>query len=240
MKKTLILFIILLITYSSNATEKDTVKLKNEVAIVITDLLNGAYQFKYEHALNTNFSIGAGVGIKGKEGLIHLSGIDTEKLKTSNLTYSGYKIIPEVRYYLHDYHKHYLKGFYFGAYIKHGRYQSDLRGLYYSDTYDRFNLDVDARFNITSVGLLVGYKLQIKNRLSLDFLIAGPGAASHTYSLKSRTEIPDEFYEDLNEALKKYSLYDLLNSDFDFSENRKRSNYMFPAFRYAMSFGFSF
>ncbi len=240
MKKILFTIAISLIVFSASAQKNDSLKITNEVAIVLTDIINGTYQINYERAVGRHISIGAGFGLKGKEGLVNLSGLDTEKIKTSDLTYAGFKIIPEVRYYLHPGQKNNLKGFYFGAYLKYGRYHSDLFGTYINNSQEAFLLDFDVNINITSLGFMVGYKLPVYKNFSIDFLIAGPGAGFHSYSIKSNTTIPDSFYDDINEALDKYTLFDLINADFKFSDLKANTNFMVPSFRYALSVSYSF
>lgn len=71
---------------------------KNRIGLELTDLFDGAIQFNYERFLNEHFTIGVGIGYKGANGIIRLLGIDTDQLKTGAITYTGFKIIPEVRY----------------------------------------------------------------------------------------------------------------------------------------------
>ncbi len=54
-----------------------------------------------------------------------------------------------------------MDGFYFGAYMKHSNFKSDLDDTYINDQNENFDIEFDATFNITSVGFMVGYKYQI-------------------------------------------------------------------------------
>jgi len=226
-------------TYLS-AAEKDSVSYKNEVGIVLTDLIDGSLQFTYERVTGKHFTVKLGTAYKGKNGLVRLSGLDGDHIKTSDLTYAGLKITPEVRYYVKKTQLNKLDGFYFGAYLKYSGFQSDIYGSYISSSNNSYTLDFDTKLRITTLGLMVGYKLPLSKRFNLDFLIAGPGQSWHSYSLKSRTIVPDEFYDDLNAALQKYSLYDLLNSDFHFSNKNRSTKFGMPTFRYAMTLCFKF
>ena len=49
---------------------------KNEIGLSVSDLLNGAYQFQYERMIGDHISVGLGIGFKGDNGLIRLSGLD--------------------------------------------------------------------------------------------------------------------------------------------------------------------
>ena len=57
---------------------------------------------------------------------------------------------------------------------------------------------------------------------------------------KNKKDLPDEFYEDFNEALENYSLFDLLDGDFRFEAANKNSKFNLLSFRYGISFGYSF
>ena len=248
MKKLLFTIIILFAVLSLHAQEQDEQEIKKEknaVGIDIIDLFDGALQISYERMMGKHISVGLGLGYKGKEGIISLSGIDEDQLKTNDITYSGFKVIPEVRYYINSSRQYAMDGFYFGAYLKYTNYKSDLDGTYIdideADISTSYAIEFEAKFNTTSVGLMIGYKLPISKRLSIDFLIAGPGAGRYDFTLKNkRDDTPDEFYEDLNKALEEYSLLDYINGDFKFSEVDSKTDFMFPSFRYGISLGYSF
>lgn len=241
MKKLLLTFVALVISVNIAAQNDDASDDRiNEIGLSVSDLLNGAFQFKYERMVGEHISLSLGVGYKGDDGIIKLSELDRDKIKTDEITYSGIKLIPEVRYYVNKTTINSMDGFYFGAYFKYSNYTSDLDGTYISDSDESFIVEFDAKINVASVGFMVGYKLPINNRLSIDFLIAGPGAGFHKYSLDNKRDLPDEFYDDLNNALDQYSLFDFMNADFEFSNVKSDSDLVLPAFRYGITLGYSF
>ncbi len=240
MKKYVIGSLFVFLTLFVFSKDKDSINFKNEVGLVVTDLIDGSFQFTYERAAGKHISVRIGAAYKDKNGLVKLSGIDREQIKTNDLTYSGLKIIPEFRYYLGHTQKNLLDGFFFGAYLKYNKFYSNLVGTYISSSERVYTLDFDAKLNITTLGLMVGYKLPLSRRFNLDFLIAGPGQSWHSYSIERNIDVPDEFFDDLNEALKKYSLYDLVHSKIDFSSKNKKTNFGMPTFRYSMTLGFKF
>lgn len=213
---------------------------KNEIDVVISDFLDGAVQFKYERMLGDHFSWGIGLGLKGKESLISLSGLDTEKIKTNKIVYSGFKIIPEVRYYFRKDGVDAMKGFYLGAYLKYSHYTSDLDGRFISEALETFEIEIDAKIKITSIGLMAGYKLPLSDKFSIDFLIAGPGTGFYGFTFDDKQDLPDEFYEDLNDALENFHIFDLLDGDFRFNAVHRKSNFNLLSFRYGISLGYSF
>lgn len=241
MKKLLFYLIILFAVLDVHGQElEDSKETKNQIGIVISDLLNGALQLKYERLLGEHISVSLGVGYKGDYGIIRLSGLDTEQVKTDDIAYSGLKIIPEVKYYINKTRQYRMDGFYFGAYLKYSNYKSDLDGTYINDANESFTIEFDADIKVTSIGLMVGYKLPISKKLSIDFLIAGPGSGSYKFTFVNKEDLPDEFYEDFNMALENYSLFDLLDGDFRFEAANKNSKFSILSFRYGISLGYSF
>jgi len=213
---------------------------KNEIGLTFSDLINNSYLITYERVVGEHISVGLGLGHKGKEGLIKFSGLDTEKLKTNDLTYSGTKIFPEFRYYINEKDNDILSGFYFGAYMKFVNYKSDLEGIFIDSEAIEYDLSFEGKISVSSIGLMVGYKLPISKRLYINFLIAGPGAGFYNFKLKNIIEPPQEFYDALNTALENYSLFDLLGADFEFNDTDLKADLTLPTFRYAMGISYSF
>ncbi len=213
--------------------------LKNEIKLVVSDLINGSYMFGYERAIGKHIGVALDIGYKSKDGLLKLSGLDTDLIQTDELSYDGFKIIPEFRYYVKERTSGIPTGFYFGAYLTYIKYTSDLKGVYTNEngTYD---FQYDATVNTNSIGLMVGYKLKLSKHFNLDFLIAGPGAGSYRVKLKEVVAAPPEFWFDLNEALELISLADLIDADFDFSPSNNSDSLVLPSFRYAITLGYSF
>ncbi len=75
-----ILFLTVFINVHCQELDIENIK-KNEIDLSVSDLIDGAFQFKYERLLSEHFSVALGVGYKGEDGLISLSGLDTEKIK---------------------------------------------------------------------------------------------------------------------------------------------------------------
>ena len=225
---------------SQEETQAPDKEVNNKVGLMATDLITGTYLLNYERALGKHISIALNAGYKGNNGLVVWSGLDTEQLKTGDITYSGTKILPEFRYYLNEKGNTMFTGFYFGAYLKFLGYTSDLGGTFINSAGESFDFLYEGKISVASGGLMVGYKLDISKRLSIDFLIAGPGAGSYNFKLKNIIPPPDEFYDALNAALEKYSILDLLNADFKFTDRRRTANLVLPEFRYGITLGYSF
>lgn len=172
--------------------------------------------------------------------MIKLSGIDKERLKTDEVFYSGYQIAPEIRYYLKNTSNNNLNGFYLGLYYKYSNYKSELNGSYYTETGIPYDLEFDMKLDISSLGFLIGYKLPVTKHINIDFMIAGPGTGNYDFEFVNKKDLPEEFYEDFNEALEQYSILDFINSDFRFSEVNSRSKFSAFSFRYGIAVGYTF
>ena len=241
MKQLIVLFVFFLISAPAigQADDSEAPLFKNEAKLVVSDLLKGSYMFGYERAIGKHMGVALNIGYKSKDGLLKISGLDTDFIKTDELTYDGFKIIPEFRYYVQEKTNGMLTGFYFGAYLTIVQNTATLEGIYTNEDGD-FPFKYDATVNTNSIGLMVGYKLKLSKRFNLDFLIAGPGAGSYRLKLKEVVPAPPGFLVDLNEALELITLADLINADFDFSPNKSSDSLILPSFRYAITLGYSF
>lgn len=246
-RKTLLLVFVTLITFCGIAQETDSVKIikdkperLNEISWVLTDIIDGSYMLRYERSLNQSFSVGFSFGYKGEDGLIKISGIDGEKIKTGGITYSGIKMLTEFRYYIKKTKLDALSGFYVGTYFKMAEYNSDLFGKYFDINDKTYGIDIGADVQILSLGTTVGYKFAFNDRLHLDLIFAGPGFGWHKYEVNSRLDLPDSFYENLSNELNKYSIFELVPADFDFNFRRSKTEFKTVSFRYGISIGFTF
>ncbi len=213
----------------------------NEVGLELIGLVDGQSLITYERSFGKHWSGLIGAGAIAEEGLINISGIDREQLKTGDINYSGYKVLFEGRYYINEFINKRAVGFYLGLYAKFSGYNSDFDGTYISSEGDNYNFLFDTRLNVRSLGLMIGYKLPLSKRFAIDFLIAGPGTGNYNISFQNRSDpLPDEFFEDLNEALENFNLFDLIDSDFDFNRSKQRSKFSTVSFRYAISLKFNF
>ncbi len=74
----------------------------------------------------------------------------------------------------------------------------------------------------------------------IDFIIAGPGINFFKIKSKEVQPIPDAFYNDLQEALSEYSIFENLDTNFTFNGNRESETILLPAFRYSIKLGVLF
>lgn len=236
-------FVLFLVIVPATAQDEPQVpdkEEKNGVGVMVSDFINGAFLLNYERALGKHISVGLYAGYKGKKGIIAFSGLDTDQFKTGDITYSGTKFIPEVRYYLTEKGNKMLTGFYLGSYLKFINYKSDLGGTFINGAGESFEVLSEGKIGVIAGGMMVGYKLDLGKSFSIDFLIAGPGVGNYNFKLNNVIPPPDEFYDALNEALEEYSILDFINADFEFKDNKRSSSLVRPEFRYGITLGYSF
>lgn len=239
MKKVLIFFCSIL-TFMNTWAVKDTINTVNEISVVVSDFIDAGIHFQYERKLKNHFSFCFGAAFKGENGLIKIPGLNTEHFHTSNIGYSGYKFVPELRYYLEKTQQYDLDGFYVGFYLKRTDFKSNINGTYTNAESEKYTIDIDAGIRIQSFGFSVGYKLVITERFNIDFLIAGPGVGFYKIELNPSIELPSVFYEELNSVLKNHSYFGATYPNFNFDYVSTITKFSTVSFRYGLSVGFTF
>jgi len=198
----------------------------------------GTIQFQYERSVSDKLSVSLTAGYKWSSGLFEIPGINTESFSTVDFNFEGYKLVPEFRYYIQNIESG-LFGFYTGAYFKYQNSAGEIEGSYTDPDNMNFPIRIDAEIRSFTFGLQVGYKLRIKDRYFVDFLIAGPGTSLSQFELVEKEPIPQAFYDDLSEALEQYGFFDVINADFNIKGNQKTSITL-PALRYGIKLGYAF
>lgn len=221
--------------------QPDTKERRNEISMEFLGMIDGRFVPAYERSFGRHWSAKVGLGYKTEQGLINFSGINEEKLRTGDINYDGLVAYAEGRYYINEFTNGRATGFYFGLYVKYSGFQSDIGGTYINDEGNEFTFLFDTKIGVTSSGLQVGYKLPISKRWAVDFLIAGPGTARYSFDVKNKSdELPQEFWDDLNDALDELGILEVIDSDFDFTPSDRKSAFNTVNFRYAISLTYNF
>ncbi len=215
-----------------------SIERKNHFSIDPVLPVFGTFQIQYERVLGPRTSLSLSAGYKFSSGSFTIASIDFDRFTSEELDFSGFKFIPEFRWYFQKSHSG-LSGFYAGTYIKYQQGITDLAGDYISLSSEVSNILIDASLQSVVIGLEIGYKMRLGNGFFIDFIIAGPGKSFNTLELTEINPVPDAFYEDLENALKDKGIIDLINPDFDINGNQK-TKIELPAFRYGIKVGYSF
>lgn len=237
------IIIILIFTQLSFAQKENNSdqRRSNEIGIEFLGLVDAQTLITFEKSIGKHFSGLIGIGIKENNGLFNVSGINDAQFSTDDINYSGYKGLLEGRYYLSEHTNGRALGFYLGLYIKYSNFNSKLMGNYTNTQDEDYNINFDIQTNVTSIGLMAGYKLFLNKRFAIDFLIVGPGSGNYNFQIQNKSDnLPDEFYSDFNDVLGDLDILDLIDGRFKFDKNKRRTSFNSISFRYAMSLKFNF
>ncbi len=100
MKKALILSLLLLSFAGMQAQKTEQMDYKHNIQFNPIDaVLFGNFKLKYERAITENSTVILGIGLKPSDGLLKISGLDSETIKTDDFKFTGISIVPEYRWY---------------------------------------------------------------------------------------------------------------------------------------------
>ncbi|WP_350288984.1 hypothetical protein [uncultured Croceitalea sp.] len=234
------LLVCLPIIFTGSILNAQSLKIEKKNYVSFDPLLPwaGTYQFQYERVLKNRFSINLSVGYKFSSGNIDISSIDFNRFLTEEFDFTGLKLIPEFRWYFQGSHTG-LTGFYAGIYFRYQNRRGDIAGTYTAVDNQISPILIDANLSTFNPGLEVGYKLNLGKGFFTDFIIAGPGISFNTLELNEVNPVPQAFYDDLTDALKRLGIIDLIDSDFEINGNQKTEAKLI-AFRYGIKIGYSF
>lgn len=219
---------------------------KNIVRFNITNpLLFGskAIIVGYERKISSHQTISLNMG---RMALPSFSlGLLSDSLKlNSNASDRGFHLSTEYRFYLKNENKHEApRGVYIGPYYSYNRFSRDNSWLLTSSSYTG-NVNTELDLAINMVGVELGYQFIFANRVTLDFILIGPGLASYSVKASLNTDLePDEksiFFQELNNYLNdKIPGYNLLLDEVEFRNKGSLRTTTF-GFRYLINIGIRF
>ncbi|WP_109300955.1 DUF3575 domain-containing protein [Aquimarina sp. AU474] len=232
MKKVLIIYVLLCTIINAQAQKK------NHIGIDPFSPIFGTFQIQYERSIVDKLSVSLTTSYKWSSGLFEIPGIRFGSFSTRDFSFEGFKVVPEFRYYVQNTESG-LFGFYIGIYAKYQDSTGDIDGEYTDSDDIEFPIRMDAKIQTIATGFQAGYKLRVKRRFFIDFLIFGPGISYSEFELVEKEPVPQAFYDDLSEALEEYGFFDVINANFNINANQK-TNITLPAFRYGFKLGYAF
>lgn len=178
--------------------KKEYVYPSNVIKLNLSSLLFKAVGLQYEHKVRKNMSLALGViyrpksrsfynKLLGGNDTVFTSGLSPEtKAMFASSRYRSLMITPEFRYY---FRKKAPKGLYLAPFFRGTFDRLSFDYSYHED--GTFNLrTASARLNSSSIGggILFGYHLITKKKLSIDFWFLGPWYGSSTYKINSTVD----------------------------------------------------
>ena len=170
--KKIALSILMLSTIISNA-QTNVIKL-NLFALGLTNI-----SMQYERTISEHSSVALGLSMLPSRGLPSAA-INADSSGTlKGLTFSGWSITPEYRYYFSGKAP---KGFYVAPYFRYSKYSIDKVGVTYASsvTNQDETVFVDGSFKTTVIGLMLGSQWLLGEHVTLDWWIIGAGFGSAT------------------------------------------------------------
>ena len=225
----------------------DLIPRKNVIRYNITPNILGfsSVIFGYERVVKSHqsFSINAGYLSIGKSGKK-----ENEDYKlTSTKSSSGFSIAVDYRFYLKKENKNPApSGVYLAPYFLHYtlNHSAGIKSL--DDNSTNIETIVDAKININSLGLELGYQFNIKNRFTIDMILIGPSYSAYKANMEVVGGVvpPDGDLDETLEALRdilfaKYPWLETLVDEGEVDVKGNRTQWGM-GFRYVLQIGYRF
>ena len=190
MKKSLFFVSLFILTALINAAGQ--IEKKNVINLGLTGLAAGNIALNYERIFNESraASFNAGVLIPHKLPSFVYDILAEEVNLHSENKISGFFIMPEYRFY--PSYKIAPEGFYIAPFVKLNHYTLELDG-----DFNDITADIAGKFIAVGGGVQFGMHWIIKERVSIDFYMAGPGLFYDNVSLRFESDDPDADYSEL-------------------------------------------
>jgi hypothetical protein len=198
--------------------------------------------FGYERVIRRNQSISINFG---KAELPKLVSINTDSFNLSKDTKStGFNASIDYRFYLPKENKYLAPhGLYIGPYYSYNRFERDNRWDYVNRGVDRYE-NSSSEFTIHTIGFELGYQFVIWKRMTLDFLMVGPGVGIYDYKVKLDSNIDPAKKEQLLKGLKQLLTQKFPGMNYVFSDDEISGdgtlNTTTLGYRYLIQIGFNF
>jgi hypothetical protein len=225
---------------------KQEKQFKNTVRLNLTNPLifgDKAIVLGYERTLGQHRSISINIG-QAQLPKFKLIDIDSSVMLNKSTKEHGFNMTIDYRFYLRTDNKYPSpRGVYLAPYFGYNTMGRSNTWTLNTDTFQgEVNTDFD--FSVTTLGGELGYQFVMWKRVSLDFVLIGPGLASYKLKTKLNTTLnaDDEsaLYEKINDALaERFPGYTFVLDDIDFKHSGSSNTTSF-GYRYVINLGFRF
>ena len=241
-----ILLLVFLLTMVDSHAQKDT-SYNNTVRFNITNpLIFGSQSliFGYERMIRDYQSFSINLGAASFPALVYDGGDTILLLNRTDYKDRGFHISGDYRFYLRSENKYPApRGIYIGPYYSYNFFKRTNNWSLNTDNYQG-DIQTDIILNIHTFGAQLGYQFVFWKRLSVDFLLMGPGIGFYGLNTRIGTDLSQEdeqlFFDALNDYLStKIPGYDRV---IEAGEFRKTGSIKTTTvgFRYMVLVGFRF
>ena len=242
--KQALFFLLLFFVTTANAQEKVKKEFKNTIKYNITNPFifgKNVHILGYERVLNKKRSLSINLG---STSLPKFTGLSSDSMSvTGSNKNAGFHAAVEYRFYLGKENKYNApRGVYLAPYYSFNSFQKENTWAFNTSTTSG-SINTDIALNIHTFGAELGYQFVLWNRLSLDFVLMGPGVAAYTLKTGFDTNLPTPdklaLIAKINNAIAdKLPGYDFVIPD-DFGKTSSTGVTSFN-FRYLIQVGFRF
>jgi hypothetical protein len=198
--------------------------------------------FGYERVIGHNQSISVDVGAAKLPKLISIS-TDSFSVQRDRKS-SGSNLAVDYRFYLGKENKYPApRGLYIGPYYSYDHFTRDNDWMFLNSATNN-DITTHSTFNINTIGFQLGYQLILWKRLSLDFVMVGPGLGFYDYRVTFNSTVTAEEKKQLLDGLQQLLTQKFPGMNYVFSDTQingdgvlKRSSI---GYRYIIHVGFLF
>ena len=241
---------VLLLYGNVTIAQTDTTKKERQFKNVVRYNLTGALLFGidkyivlgYERLLTPRQSFSVNLG---KAALPKLTTIITDSFELSqDLKNTGYNISVDYRFYLAKENKHAAPhGLYIGPYYSFNSFSRENRWKFVNTSTGSF-VNTSSDLTIHTIGFELGYQFILWKRMTLDFLMVGPGLGVYKYQVNFEDNLDPANAEQLKQALMQLLTQRFPGMDYVFSEKQLDARGTLSTttwgYRYLIQIGYAF
>ena len=238
--------------FYSNVTiaQPDTTKKERQFKNVVRYNLSGALLMGvdkyvvlgYERLLTPRQSFSVNIG---KAALPKLTTIITDSFELSqDLKNTGFNVSVDYRFYLAKENKHAAPhGLYIGPYYSFNSFTRENRWVFVNSTTGDYT-NTSSKLTIHTIGFELGYQFILWKRMTLDFLMVGPGLGIYKYKVNFDNNLDPDKIEQLKQGLMQLLTQRFPGMDYVFSEKqldaRGTLSTTTMGYRYLIHIGYAF
>jgi len=240
MKKSIFFILFCVILTISSSIAQTVTEPKNVLNLGLGGLAFGNVSLNYERTFSDSraASLTAGVLVPRKLPSYIYDNISEEDNWDADNKLSGFYIMPEYRFY--PSYKIAPEGFYIAPFLRLNYYTLDISG-----DFDDVTADIKGKFTGFGGGVQFGMHWVIKEKVSIDFYMAGIGLYYDKLSLRFESDDPDVDYDELGRDVEvDVTGIPLIGEKTEIEVGDDyvdaTSSFLFPGFRSGLSIGIVF
>jgi hypothetical protein len=198
----LALFVFSCVTAQDNPSAGSTFENRNILKLNLTSLSLTNIYLQDEYTLSKKSSVALGLSYMPERNLPKYITDNDSSGNSANLTFSGFSITPEFRWYFTGKAP---KGFYLAPYLRYSKYTTTGYNFLYDKSGGQNNayVTLDGDLSGVAIGLMAGSQWTIGNHFSIDWWILGAGFSSSkaTFEGKSNEPLTQSDIDDIKSSI---------------------------------------